>query len=147
LPERISAHRVDLRIGTIAGADIRQTGRWIMIRKALEATPPEASMAHRRRHTTRVSATLETLAYSVTRWTGSSWGFGAALQGASNRLINVEDLTEDEVQTLHRHYARLAAMAKRESDLGQSHSVEEAEARHHRKRPAATSGPGGPPGC
>jgi low affinity Fe/Cu permease len=207
LPERISAHRVDLRIGTIAGADIRQTGRWIMIRKTLEATPPEASMAHRRRHTTRVSATLETLAYSVTRWTGSSWGFGAAiaviaawaitgpvfgfsdtwqlvintgttivtflmvfliqrtqnkesqaihlklneivaaLQGASNRLINVEDLTEDEVQTLHRHYARLAAMAKRESDLGQSHSVEEAEARHHRKRPAATSGPGGPPGC
>src|SRR5713101_5079999 len=33
----------------------------------------------------------------------------AVLQGASNRLINVEDLTEDEVGLLHRHYERLVA--------------------------------------
>src|SRR5438132_12810040 len=31
----------------------------------------------------------------------------AAIAGASNRLINVEDLSEDEVRTLHLHYAKL----------------------------------------
>src|SRR5918998_1400670 len=31
----------------------------------------------------------------------------AAMEGASNRLIDVEDLSEDEVRTLHRFYARL----------------------------------------
>src|SRR5438445_8237928 len=30
----------------------------------------------------------------------------AAFEGASNRLINVEDLTEDEVKTLHEHYCK-----------------------------------------
>lgn len=58
----------------------------------------------------------------------------AALQGASNRLINVEDLSEAEVTALHRHYQTLVAMAKRDSNLAQSHSVEEAERRHTGKR-------------
>jgi low affinity Fe/Cu permease len=58
----------------------------------------------------------------------------AVLQGASNRLINVEDLTEQEVQTLHRHYQALVALAKRDSTLTASHSVEEAETRAARKR-------------
>ena len=54
----------------------------------------------------------------------------AAIQGASNRLIDVEDLTEDELTTLHQHYGRLAEMAKHEADLLQSHSIEEAEVHH-----------------
>jgi len=60
----------------------------------------------------------------------------AALEGASNRLIDVEDLTEDEIRTLHKHYQRLVDMAKKDLELTQSHSIEEAEARHnikHRK--------------
>jgi low affinity Fe/Cu permease len=60
----------------------------------------------------------------------------AALEGASNRLIDVEDLTEDEIKTLHDHYQRLVAMAKKDLELTTSHSIEEAEARHeikHRK--------------
>lgn len=57
----------------------------------------------------------------------------AALEGASNRLIDVEDLTEDEIKTLHKHYQRLVAMAKEDSKLTTSHSVEEAEARHNIK--------------
>ena len=60
----------------------------------------------------------------------------AVLQGASNRLINVEDLTEQEVQTLHRHYQALVALAKRDGTLTASHSVEEAETRAARKRPS-----------
>jgi len=59
----------------------------------------------------------------------------AVLQGASNRLINVEDLTEQEVATLHRHYQTLAEIAKRDTTLTASHSVEEAETRAARKRP------------
>jgi low affinity Fe/Cu permease len=54
----------------------------------------------------------------------------AALDGASNRLIDVEDLTEEEIATLHTHYQKLVQMAKKDLKLTQSHSVEEAEARH-----------------
>lgn len=57
----------------------------------------------------------------------------AALEGASNRLIDVEDLTEAEIQTLHKHYQRLVHMAKQDSKLTQSHSVDEADARHQIK--------------
>src|SRR6267142_5214734 len=57
----------------------------------------------------------------------------AALEGASNRLIDVEDLTEAEIKTLHKHYQSLVAMAKQDLKLTQSHSVEEAEARHNLK--------------
>ena len=54
----------------------------------------------------------------------------AALEGASNRLIDVEDLTEEEIKTLHKHYQRLVEMAKKDFELTQRHSIEEADARH-----------------
>lgn len=54
----------------------------------------------------------------------------AALEGASNNLIDVEDLTEEELDTLHKHYGKLVQMAKKDIKLTQSHSIEEAEARH-----------------
>ena len=57
----------------------------------------------------------------------------AAMKGASNRLIDVEDLTEDELVRLHTFYRHLADKAKRDLDLRQSHSVEEADALHRRK--------------
>lgn len=57
----------------------------------------------------------------------------AAIPGASNRLIAVEELSEPELQVLHEYYCRLARMAKRDTDLRQSHSVEEAEERHRSK--------------
>jgi hypothetical protein len=58
----------------------------------------------------------------------------AALQGASNRLIDVEGLTEDELQLLRKHYRTLANLAAHDFELGKSHSVEEAEHRHRMKR-------------
>jgi low affinity Fe/Cu permease len=58
----------------------------------------------------------------------------AALDGASNRLIDVEDLTESEIAVLHKHYQKLVAMAKRDDKLTASHSVEEAEERHEHKQ-------------
>jgi low affinity Fe/Cu permease len=54
----------------------------------------------------------------------------AALEGASNRLISVEDLSEQDLKVLNIHYQRLAEMAKRDSHVIESHSIVEAEARH-----------------
>lgn len=54
----------------------------------------------------------------------------AALEGASNRLIDVESLTEEEIETLHRYYRELATMAKKDLSVTQSHSIEEARSRH-----------------
>jgi low affinity Fe/Cu permease len=51
----------------------------------------------------------------------------AALDGASNRLINVEDLSEHELEQLHVYYCRLARLAKQDGDVRVSHSIEEAE--------------------
>jgi low affinity Fe/Cu permease len=58
----------------------------------------------------------------------------AAMEGASNRLIDCEDLDEDELNTLHKHYAKLVAMAKKDEPLTTSRSIEEAAARHELKR-------------
>jgi low affinity Fe/Cu permease len=57
----------------------------------------------------------------------------AAMHGASNRLINIEDLSEVELETLHRHYRHLVELAKREHDLTCSHTIEEARRRHEEK--------------
>lgn len=57
----------------------------------------------------------------------------AAIDAASNRLISIEDLSEADLEVLHRHYRHLAEMAAKESPLADTHSVEQAGARHHRK--------------
>ena len=68
----------------------------------------------------------------------------AALDGASNRLVCIEELSETDLHTLEEHYARLAQMAETEGDVQSSHSIEEADARHERKldarRPHAAQG-------
>jgi low affinity Fe/Cu permease len=57
----------------------------------------------------------------------------AALQGASNTLVDVEALSEDELRVLKTHYGVLARLARREVDTTRSHSVEEAQERHSAK--------------
>jgi len=54
----------------------------------------------------------------------------ASLKGPSNRLIDVEDLTEEELEILSSYFRKLSTMAKQEMDLSQSHSIEEAEELH-----------------
>ena len=51
----------------------------------------------------------------------------AADTRSSNRLIDVEDLTEDELQTLKKFYVKLSKLSADESDLHSSHSIDEAE--------------------
>jgi low affinity Fe/Cu permease len=57
----------------------------------------------------------------------------SAMEGASNRLIDVEALSEKELETLHRYYAELSKLARTASDVTESHSVEEARERHSLK--------------
>lgn len=51
----------------------------------------------------------------------------AAIDGASNRMINIEDLTEEELDRLHRFYVSLAKLAKKEGDILCSHSIDAAQ--------------------
>src|SRR5262245_52791026 len=57
----------------------------------------------------------------------------AAVEGSSNRLIDVEALSEKELRTLEQHFEELARLARAEIDTSRSHSVEEARQRHHLK--------------
>jgi hypothetical protein len=59
---------------------------------------------------------------------------GAAVQGASNRLIDVEDLSEEDLKVLREFYRRLSEMSKTDVSLGTSHSLDEAQQRHELKR-------------
>src|SRR5690349_20243223 len=45
----------------------------------------------------------------------------AAMTGASNRLIEVEALTERELSVLRSHYHQLAQLARKETDITKSH--------------------------
>lgn len=58
----------------------------------------------------------------------------AAEERASNRLIVVEDLSQDELEILKKFYIRLSDLAKEQNDLHSSHSVDEALDVHEHKR-------------
>lgn len=61
----------------------------------------------------------------------------AAHEFASNRLIDVEDLSEAELEALHNYYLKLSQLCKKEDSLLHTHSIEEAEDIHkikHQKR-------------
>ena len=57
----------------------------------------------------------------------------ACHEKASNRLVDIEDLTEEEIQILKKFYIELADKAEKESDLHSSHSLDEAEENHNLK--------------
>jgi low affinity Fe/Cu permease len=58
----------------------------------------------------------------------------ACHEKASNRLIDVEDLTDDELQTIKKFYAKLADLAENENGVNTTHSLNEAENLHNLKR-------------
>lgn len=53
----------------------------------------------------------------------------AASDFSSNRLVDVEDLSEQELIVLRKYYARLKEKAKKENSLITSHSIDEYEKR------------------
>jgi low affinity Fe/Cu permease len=57
----------------------------------------------------------------------------AAMQGASNRLIDVEDLNEADIAALRNYYKELIELARKDENLTMTHSIEEARSSHGRK--------------
>lgn len=57
----------------------------------------------------------------------------ASHEGSSNRMVNIEDLTEEELDQLYKFYIRLSELAQKESDLTKTHSIDAAEENQSRK--------------
>ena len=57
----------------------------------------------------------------------------ASNKTASNRLIDIEDLTEDELQVIKQFYVRLSKLAQKEEDVYATHSLSEADEMHGSK--------------
>ena len=57
----------------------------------------------------------------------------ASNEKASNRLIDVEDLSAAELELLKKFYVKLSNLAEKEKDLFSSHSIDEAERAHVKK--------------
>lgn len=60
----------------------------------------------------------------------------ASHEYASNRLVSVEDLTEEELKVIQKYYAQLNEFARKEERLQESHSIDEAEDVHEYKASA-----------
>ena len=48
----------------------------------------------------------------------------AAHELASNRLVDVENMTEDELKVIQKYYSKLSSFAKKEGNLQESHSID-----------------------
>ena len=57
----------------------------------------------------------------------------ASSQLASNRLIDIENLSEEELDALQKYFTELVSMSKRDADMQESHSIEEATHLHEIK--------------
>ena len=57
----------------------------------------------------------------------------ASNEKASNRIVDIEDLSEKELDKLHRYYEKLSDLAEKDGDLHRSHSIDAAEDNHEHK--------------
>jgi len=58
----------------------------------------------------------------------------AAHEFASNRLVDVENMTEEELKVIQKYYSKLKIKTQKEESLQQSHSIDEAEHQHELKK-------------
>ena len=52
---------------------------------------------------------------------------------ASNRMVDVEGLSEDELRTISKYFEKLAELTRNESDVHESHSIDDASDNHNEK--------------
>jgi low affinity Fe/Cu permease len=57
----------------------------------------------------------------------------ASHEMASNRLVDVENITEDELKVIQKYYSKLSSLTKSSVSLKESHSLDEAEDNHKNK--------------
>jgi low affinity Fe/Cu permease len=58
----------------------------------------------------------------------------AASSTASNRLIAAENLSAEELETIKKFYSALSELAKKESDIHKTHSIDEAANKNHKNK-------------
>ncbi|MES3017129.1 MAG: low affinity iron permease family protein [Bacteroidota bacterium] len=58
----------------------------------------------------------------------------AADERASNRMVDLEDMTEEELDKLHKFYEKLSDLAEKEDNIHTSHSIDAAEKVHKIKK-------------
>lgn len=66
----------------------------------------------------------------------------AASRHASNRMVDIEDLDEKELDILHQFYQRLSDKAEEDCDIHKSHSIDAAEANIASKQQVKKTKPG-----
>jgi len=60
----------------------------------------------------------------------------ASNEVSSNRLVDIESMTEDEMKTVQKYYQKLSELSDKQEPLQTSHSIEEANLDHKRKNNA-----------
>ena len=55
---------------------------------------------------------------------------------ASNRLVDIEQMTEDDMKVIQKYYSHLSELTKEDETLQCSHSIEEAHEQHELKSEA-----------
>ncbi len=58
----------------------------------------------------------------------------ASHEFASNRMVNVEDMSEEELKIIQKYYSKISDFTKKEESLQQSHSIDEASENHDMKK-------------
>lgn len=64
----------------------------------------------------------------------------AASLHASNRMVDIEDLEESELDTLHKFYQELSDKAEEDDDIHNSHSIDSAKDLQDKKKASRKSG-------
>lgn len=57
----------------------------------------------------------------------------ASSKYSSNSLVDIENMTEEEMEVVQKYYRKLSALAKKEESIHTSHSLDEAEDQHEMK--------------
>lgn len=61
----------------------------------------------------------------------------ASSKYSSNRLVDIESMTEKEMETVQKYYKKVSELSDSSEPLQTSHSIEEAQDDHERKNPNA----------
>jgi low affinity Fe/Cu permease len=57
----------------------------------------------------------------------------AASKQASNRMVDIEDLTEKELDQLHNYFVKIAELSKQAENIHKCYSIDAAEKKHNSK--------------
>ncbi len=57
----------------------------------------------------------------------------ASHENSSNRLVDIESMTEDEMMIVQKYYKKLSQLSQKDTNLQTSHSIDEAKQNHEEK--------------